>query len=420
MNIYKRRKCQQGFALLEVVIATAILGTVGVSLLFGLSTGVMGSHAVSQKRTALTLAQSQMDFIKASDLSSAYQWDDLDAQGNWYGEDATVAVDGGDYQEGSSCLRIVSTDDEPIVKVDSLGGLDWSMYAEVQLWAKADGADVIRLTIRDSDNDWECFEQSLAAANDWQWLQYDLSSPDNFGGEGPMDWSKVNKIDIKAMADHSYTFRVDGISLWSADYHINQWESFDAVGSWTSENTDETLSSDSSDYREWSDSLRIEGDESDNPGAKRTGLPNLDWSKYTDVLLSVKADTADVVRLQVSDADGNYEYFDSTLSQANTWEDLTYDLTSPDGSGGTLDWTNITEVHITAQTTSDNYTFRIDGLCLKRPHYEVISTDDLPDGWTQSQISISVQPKSLILQLIAVTVSYDGKTTVLEGYKAKY
>ena len=63
-SFWKRRRDQKAFSLIEVLIAVAILGTAGVAFLLGLTTGIMGSQRVSQKRAALDVAQSQMEYVK--------------------------------------------------------------------------------------------------------------------------------------------------------------------------------------------------------------------------------------------------------------------------------------------------------------------------------------------------------------------
>jgi prepilin-type N-terminal cleavage/methylation domain-containing protein len=70
-SFWKRRRSQKGFSLLEVIIATAILGVAGVALLLGLTSGVLGSQRVSQKRAALDVAQSQMEFVKSQTFDNS-------------------------------------------------------------------------------------------------------------------------------------------------------------------------------------------------------------------------------------------------------------------------------------------------------------------------------------------------------------
>jgi len=69
-SYWKRRREQKGFALIEVLIATFILGTAGVAFLLGLTTGILGSQRVSQKRAALDVAQSQMEYVKEQEFNT--------------------------------------------------------------------------------------------------------------------------------------------------------------------------------------------------------------------------------------------------------------------------------------------------------------------------------------------------------------
>ena len=63
-SFWKRRRDQKAFSLIEVLIATAILGTAGCAFLLGLTSGIMGSQRVSQGRAALDVAQAQLEFVK--------------------------------------------------------------------------------------------------------------------------------------------------------------------------------------------------------------------------------------------------------------------------------------------------------------------------------------------------------------------
>ncbi len=69
---------QRGFSLLEVLVGLAIFAAIGVALMSGLSTGYK-SLAISQERTfAESLAQSQVEYIKAQDYISVANYDPND------------------------------------------------------------------------------------------------------------------------------------------------------------------------------------------------------------------------------------------------------------------------------------------------------------------------------------------------------
>jgi len=55
---------EKGFLLIEVIIAIALLGIVGVALLSGLSTGSKAIFVADERATAESLARSQMENVK--------------------------------------------------------------------------------------------------------------------------------------------------------------------------------------------------------------------------------------------------------------------------------------------------------------------------------------------------------------------
>ena len=214
-----RIKGQSGFGLLEVIIASAIMGTAGVTLLLGLNAGILGADSVSDDRSATALARSQLEHIKTLDFSTSDSWDSLDAVGDWTVDiDGTISPDNVVYQEGSASLKIVKGSSvDPGAKRQNLGGLDWSAYTEVHLWAMADAADKIVFQIW-SGSAFESFDAILLASDEWQWLRYDLTAPDRDGG-GAMDWQNIDKVIIKAKTEEtSYTFRIDDFRLYDPSY----------------------------------------------------------------------------------------------------------------------------------------------------------------------------------------------------------
>ena len=167
MNISKQRKHQRGVGLLELMVAVSIMGTVGVSLLLALSTGVLGSHRVSDGRAALDAAQSQLEYIKAQDFNRG-QWDSLDAVGGWNAEqgDETLSSDASDFKEGTGSLKMEgATSNNPGVNQTALGELDWSTKSELALWAKIDAGTAdnytLILQIHDSDGDYVYFDKTV-------------------------------------------------------------------------------------------------------------------------------------------------------------------------------------------------------------------------------------------------------------------
>lgn len=57
-------RSQKGFSLLENLIAMAVLGIIGVTLLSGLALAARSNIIANEITTAETLAKSQMDYVK--------------------------------------------------------------------------------------------------------------------------------------------------------------------------------------------------------------------------------------------------------------------------------------------------------------------------------------------------------------------
>ncbi|GAI53421.1 unnamed protein product, partial [marine sediment metagenome] len=57
-------KNEKGFSLVEVLIALAILGIIGVAILFGLATASTALIIADERATAESLARSQMEYVK--------------------------------------------------------------------------------------------------------------------------------------------------------------------------------------------------------------------------------------------------------------------------------------------------------------------------------------------------------------------
>lgn len=76
-SIPKHRRYQEGFSLVEAVIATAILSVVGVTFLMALNTGVLSADSLSKERIAMDLARSQMEDIKSSVYEEDGSYDDI-------------------------------------------------------------------------------------------------------------------------------------------------------------------------------------------------------------------------------------------------------------------------------------------------------------------------------------------------------
>lgn len=71
-KLFVRR--ETGVTLLETLVALAILGTVAVAFLAGLTTTSAVAFSVDERATALSLAQSQMEWIQSSNYTIDAAW----------------------------------------------------------------------------------------------------------------------------------------------------------------------------------------------------------------------------------------------------------------------------------------------------------------------------------------------------------
>jgi prepilin-type N-terminal cleavage/methylation domain-containing protein len=67
-------KNERGFTLVEVIIAIALLGIVGVAFLGGLSTASKAIFLADERATAESLARTEMEYVMNQDYSAA-PWD---------------------------------------------------------------------------------------------------------------------------------------------------------------------------------------------------------------------------------------------------------------------------------------------------------------------------------------------------------
>ena len=88
------RHNSRGFALVEVVIAIALLGMLGVAFLGGLSTASKAIFIADERATAESLARSQMEYIKSQSYNATYEKiDDIPGYGiEFLTEEAPVGL----------------------------------------------------------------------------------------------------------------------------------------------------------------------------------------------------------------------------------------------------------------------------------------------------------------------------------------
>jgi prepilin-type N-terminal cleavage/methylation domain-containing protein len=67
-----KRQRESGFTLIEAVIALAILGVIAAGIALGLISAIKGVSFTDSRETAKNVAETQMEYVKASKYSSAY------------------------------------------------------------------------------------------------------------------------------------------------------------------------------------------------------------------------------------------------------------------------------------------------------------------------------------------------------------
>jgi prepilin-type N-terminal cleavage/methylation domain-containing protein len=72
------RKKEKGFSLIEVIIAIAILGIIGVAFFSGLGTASRVTYTADERATAENLARSQMEYVKEQPYLVGGGYDEID------------------------------------------------------------------------------------------------------------------------------------------------------------------------------------------------------------------------------------------------------------------------------------------------------------------------------------------------------
>jgi prepilin-type N-terminal cleavage/methylation domain-containing protein len=67
-----KKEKQNGLTLIEVLISLAILGIIAAGIMLGLNSAVKGVAFTDSRETAKNIAETQMEYIKASKYSTSY------------------------------------------------------------------------------------------------------------------------------------------------------------------------------------------------------------------------------------------------------------------------------------------------------------------------------------------------------------
>ncbi len=131
MQVPSRRarhgKANGGQILIEVLIALAILGLIATSFLGAMYTSLQGARITDERSTALTIAKSQIEFVRKQDYATDdwdYSVDTTSADpGNsapsWWTESNKPPAIPGEYGEYSATVQGISN-----VDLDGTGGPD--------------------------------------------------------------------------------------------------------------------------------------------------------------------------------------------------------------------------------------------------------------------------------------------------------
>jgi len=93
----RKNQRQAGFTPLEVVVSVAILGSISVTFLTGLSTISASTQRIDDRQVAKNLAENQMEYLKGQAYASSYTTAPLPAEDAGY----TATIDIVPMQDGN-------------------------------------------------------------------------------------------------------------------------------------------------------------------------------------------------------------------------------------------------------------------------------------------------------------------------------
>jgi len=137
-------KNEKGFSLIEVMIAIALLGIIGVAFLGALATASTALFIADERATAESLARSQMEFVKNQDYKDA-----ISVADGGTGEAAYDKIDALDIPVGYVICSVNRAGD---TVEDIIYGVPWDSDPAVNQAANVDaGLQRIKLIIKHLD-----------------------------------------------------------------------------------------------------------------------------------------------------------------------------------------------------------------------------------------------------------------------------
>ena len=119
----------RGQLLIEVLIALALMGVISVVFIGAMYTALQSARIADERSIALTLAQSEIEYVKRqpfSDIDWAYTVDTTDSyaavgmEPSWWSESQPPPLSGGDFSGYSVSVSGVSTDMAGIRKITAV------------------------------------------------------------------------------------------------------------------------------------------------------------------------------------------------------------------------------------------------------------------------------------------------------------
>lgn len=110
----------RGALLIEVLIALAILGLISVVFIGAMYTSLQAARITQERSNALTLAKSQMEFVKAREFSTVDNWDYIVTTSGWSATTAPSWLEG----KPSDYVRLPNEYEDYQVEVQGTSDID--------------------------------------------------------------------------------------------------------------------------------------------------------------------------------------------------------------------------------------------------------------------------------------------------------